>query len=76
MSDDPIVERGGDAPVDPALLDLVRLALVPGVGPRIRQTLLERFGTAAAVLAAPAADLRQAPGVGAKLGSAIVAVLR
>jgi DNA processing protein len=49
----------------------VRLALVPGVGPRIRQALLERYETPARVLSAPAGELRQVPGVGAKLSAAI-----
>lgn len=48
------------------------LALVPGIGPRTSQALFERFGSAAAVLAAPASALRETPGVGAKLSKAIV----
>ena len=55
------------------LLHTLRLALVPGVGPRTRRTLLERFGSAEAVLAAPPSDLREVPGVGPKLSRKIVA---
>ena len=51
----------------------LRLSLVPGVGPRIQQALLERFGSAEKVLTAAASELREVPGVGAKLGRAIVA---
>ena len=39
---------------DDDLIDTLRLSLVPGVGPRIRKALLERFGTARAALAARA----------------------
>ena len=34
------------------LVDTLRLAMIPGVGPRIRLALLERFGSPQAVLAA------------------------
>jgi DNA processing protein len=53
------------------LIDAVRLALVPGVGPRVRQALLERYETPARVLSAPPGELRHVPGVGAKLSAAI-----
>ncbi len=49
------------------LLDSLRLSLIPGVGPRTRQALLERFGTSSAVLAAAPSSLREVPGVGPKL---------
>jgi len=55
------------------LVDTLRLALVPGVGPRIRQLLLERFGSARAVLGAAPSDLREVRGVGPKLVRKIVA---
>jgi len=35
------------------LLDYLPLSLTPGIGPRMRTQLLERFGTPTAVLAAP-----------------------
>jgi DNA processing protein len=49
------------------LRDTLRLCLIPGVGPRTRRALLERFGTFAATLSAPAEQLRQVPGVGPRL---------
>lgn len=58
------------------LLNALRLALVSGVGPRIRQALLERFGTAEAVLAAAPDRLREVPGVGPKLVRKIAAARR
>ncbi len=50
-----------------ALADSLRLSLVAGVGPRLRQALLETFGTATAVLAAGPAELRRVPGIGSEL---------
>jgi DNA processing protein len=58
---------------DPRLLAALRLALVDGVGPRIRQALLERFETPEAVFAAPQAELMEVEGVGPKIAAAIVA---
>jgi DNA processing protein len=49
------------------LIDTLRLALVSGVGPRIRKALLERFGTARAVLAAAPSELQAVYGVGPKV---------
>lgn len=51
----------------------LRLALVSGVGPRIRQALLDRFGTAEAVFSAAEAALRETAGIGPKLARAISA---
>ena len=53
------------------LLHTLRLHLVPGVGPRLRRVLLERFPNAEAVLNAAPSDLRGVPGIGAKLSAAI-----
>lgn len=50
-------------------VEALRLALVPGVGPRIRRALLERFGSAEAVLRASPVALREVPGVGPKLSA-------
>ena len=47
------------------------LALLPGIGPRTRRALLDRFGDAQQALAAPVAELRRCPGVGAKLAATI-----
>lgn len=55
----------------PELAAALRLALVPGVGPRMRRRLLERFGTPQAVLAAAPSELRAIEGVGPKLARAI-----
>ncbi len=61
-----------DAEPSPAeLLGTLRLSLVSGVGPRIRQALLERFGSPEAVLAAAPSALREVPGVGPKLAAKI-----
>jgi DNA processing protein len=52
------------------------LVLVPGVGPRVRKSLVAHFGSAAAVLAAAISDLRAVPGIGTKISQAIVAARR
>jgi DNA processing protein len=49
------------------LVDVLRLSLISGVGPRIRKALLERFGSARAALAAAPSELRAVQGVGPKL---------
>jgi DNA processing protein len=41
--------------------DLLTLSLVPGIGPRLTATLLERFGSAAAALRASVAELSSIP---------------
>jgi DNA processing protein len=46
---------------------LLQLALLPGLGPRTLAALLERFGSAAAVLSAPGDALIAVSGVGPKL---------
>ncbi len=60
------------APADELEHDL-RLALVPGIGPRLRQLLLARFGTARLVLAAAQSSLREVDGIGPKLAKALAA---
>ena len=55
-----------------ALDDLLRLALVGGVGPRTRQSLLQYFGTPRAVLLATASELQRVTGVGPTLSHRIV----
>ncbi|MCL4195225.1 MAG: DNA-protecting protein DprA, partial [Thermoguttaceae bacterium] len=65
-----------DAPADAAageLVDILRLSMVAGVGPKMRHTLLQRFGTPAAVLAAAPSELRSVSGVGPKLMERITA---
>jgi hypothetical protein len=48
--------------VSDELIDNVRLALVPGVGPRLRKVLLARFGSAAGVWAASNSELQSVEG--------------
>lgn len=50
---------------------LVALRLVPGIGPRTVEHLLDRFGTAEAALAAPLDELTQVPHVGPTVGQAL-----
>jgi DNA processing protein len=57
---------------DRELIELLRLSMIPGVGPKTRKRLLERFGTPAAVLAAAPSELREVEGVGPKLVQKIV----
>lgn len=57
--------------IDDDLHARVRLACVPGIGPRLRQMLLERFGSHAAVFAAPAAEIAAISGIGRKTAAAI-----
>jgi DNA processing protein len=61
-----------DASPDRELLDAIRLNLVPGVGPRMRQALLDRFGDAGRVLKAKREELRKVPGIGPKIAKALL----
>ena len=61
---------------DDRLRNHLRLAMVPGVGPRIRQSLLARFRTPEEILSAPMDRLRDVPGVGPKLARAITSADR
>jgi DNA processing protein len=54
-------------------LNLVRLSLVPGIGPRIASDLLDRFQTATAVFAASGPELLSVESVKPKLSAAITA---
>lgn len=58
-------------PLDPELRDRLLLSLIPGIGPRTQRALLDRFTTAAQVLAAGRSELSGVRGVGPKLVSAI-----
>lgn len=64
-----MLERTAD---ESRLIDMLRLNLVPGIGPRMRQALLDHFGDAGAVLSARSHDLRCVPGIGSKLALAIL----
>mgnify|MGYP003326535469 FL=1 len=56
---------------DTALLDRLRLQLVPGIGPRILQLLLEHVGEATEILAASRQRLLAVPRVGPNVADAI-----
>jgi DNA processing protein len=55
------------------LRDHIRLASVPGIGPRFRKLLLERFGSPAGIFAASPAELQSVARLGKKLVEAISA---
>jgi DNA processing protein len=57
---------------DQRLIDLLQLAMVPGVGPQISRSLLERFGSAGDVLGASRGQLCGVAGVGPKLAEKIM----
>ncbi|MEQ9069504.1 MAG: helix-hairpin-helix domain-containing protein, partial [Gimesia chilikensis] len=57
---------------DQLLLDQIQLNLIQGVGPRIRRSLLNQFGTPSQILNAPRQDLLNVPGIGEKLANAII----
>ena len=69
------MSTGGDG-TDPALLGLVRLTMIPGVGPKTCRALLGEFGSAAKVLEAAESRLREVPGVGSRLAGAIARASR
>ena len=48
------------------------LALTPGIGPRLRKSLLAHFGSAEAVVSAAPSDLRAVAGIGQKLSRNII----
>jgi DNA processing protein len=54
-----------------ALAPLLRLSLVPGVGPQRLASLLRRYGSAERALSAPARELRVLPGLGPELARRI-----
>jgi DNA processing protein len=56
-----------DLPAD--VRDLLALHLVPGIGPRLTAALLERFGSAAAVLRARPEQLAEVPHIGPQLAA-------
>jgi len=59
-------------PLSPTALEpLLRLAVVPGVGPARLQSLIRRFGSADRVLAASAHELRSLPNFGHEMASRV-----
>ena len=57
------------------LRDRLTLHLVSGVGPRLMEALLERFGSAGRVLRASTSELMEVPRIGDKLATAIAGAL-
>jgi len=57
-------------------MDLLALALVPGLGPRLTEALIKRFGSAGGIRRASAADLASVPHIGDKLSSHFAAALQ
>ncbi len=55
------------------LVQNVRLALLPGVGPRLRKALLARFGSPASVWNATKNELQAVEGIGPKIAASILA---
>ncbi len=53
------------------VLDLLRLTMVPGVGPKTCRVLIERFGSAGRVLDAKESSLRDVPGVGPRVAEKV-----
>ena len=62
-----------ETPFASELIDSVRLSLVSGVGPLLRKALLDRFGSATAVLAATKGELQGVDGIGPKISASILA---
>ncbi len=50
------------------------LCLTPGIGPRLRRQLLDRFGSATAIFEAAPSTLREVPGIGPKLCRALAQI--
>jgi DNA processing protein len=68
-----VAEPASTASCESSLVDELRLCLVPGVGPRLRQLLLARFGGARQVMEAAPSELIEVPGIGSKISRALVA---
>jgi DNA processing protein len=73
LSEWPPLDLGESAVDDTALLHLLRLHLVNGIGPRHSQRLLDRFGSAQAVFDASLAQLEEVEGIGPKVALSIAA---
>src|SRR5471030_574704 len=58
--------------VDGDLIDVLRLNLVPGLGPRTYQLLLERFESPRGILEASISQLQEVNNVGPKLAMSLV----
>lgn len=73
LFDSPPVSSEELAADDADLLNLLRLHLVNGIGPRHSRLLLDHFGSAAAVFAASLAQLEEVNGIGPKIALSIAA---
>jgi DNA processing protein len=62
--------------LSPEVRDLLTLHLVPGLGPRLTAALLERFGSARAVLEADADQLSEVPHIGPRLAQSFYRAMR
>ncbi len=62
--------------IPPHLRPHLKLALVPGLGPKRTRALLDHFGSADAVLLATAAQLQQVPLIGADLAAQFAAAFK
>jgi DNA processing protein len=62
--------------ISPQSQDMLAMALVPGLGPRLTAALIKHLGSAAAVLKANPQQLRQVPYIGEKLSEQFVTALR
>ena len=65
-----------DDAIPPHLRPHLKLALVPGLGPKRTRALLDHFGSADAVLLASAAQFQQVPLIGADLAAQFVAAFK
>src|SRR6476619_5988695 len=63
-------------PPDPELLDLLALTLVPGLGPRLTQAILDRFGSASAARRATVVQLQEVSHIGGTLARSFVEALQ
>jgi DNA processing protein len=63
-------------PPDPELLDLLALTLVPGLGPRLTQAILNHFGSASAARRATVAQLQDVPHIGGTLARSFAEALQ
>ena len=65
-------EDDSDSAPDRQLIDVLRLNLVPGLGPRTYQLLLEYFGSPRGILRASVSQLQAVQNVGPKLAMSLV----
>ena len=64
------------SPLSPEVRALLVLHLVPGLGPRLTAALLDRLGSAGAVVGASSAELCEVPHIGPKLAADIGEAVR